>query len=147
MKQHVLYRIFDGEDLLYVGITDNITNRLLDHQTDKEWWQWNLKVELCFYPNRLALAKAEREAIAAEHPKYNVQHRVEPVKVDVVFVDVGLADETVGAYWVSDAAWIDYCRETEERIQREYEQMCKDDPDWHKNDYRDRPQIDAGNVV
>lgn len=73
-----LYRFFgDSGDLLYVGITANLADRLTDHQ-DKRWWPEVASMTLEPFTSRKAAAEAERAAIGAEAPRYNVVHRLAP---------------------------------------------------------------------
>lgn len=70
---HVLYRFYDANSvLLYIGITNNPPARFRQHRGAKSWWDAvaNIKLETC--GSRDALLAAERAAIKAEKPKYNI---------------------------------------------------------------------------
>lgn len=70
---HILYRFFNERGrLLYVGITNSIPGRFTAHRNTKGWWSEvdNCKIE--FWPSRPDLEEAERAAIAAEDPRYNI---------------------------------------------------------------------------
>lgn len=78
---HILYRFFDsGESLLYVGITKNPPARLAGHQSDKEWWSEVRSITMEHHGGRDELKLAERDAIRAEKPKYNVVYNGSPKK-------------------------------------------------------------------
>lgn len=73
MTDHVLYRMFDPSgDLLYVGITMRPVDRLRAHSKDKNWWSEIATIRLETYPDQAALKEAERSAIRAESPRYNI---------------------------------------------------------------------------
>lgn len=68
-----LYRWFNtANELLYVGISNNVARRTDQHNDSKAWWN---QVDYCrverFASRGLALA-AETEAIHNEHPIYNI---------------------------------------------------------------------------
>lgn len=70
-----LYRFYDSAGvLLYVGITYDMYRRFGDHGTKKVWHPLAAKVTITHYPTRDEAAEAERKAIAAEGPLYNIQH-------------------------------------------------------------------------
>jgi predicted GIY-YIG superfamily endonuclease len=70
-----LYRLFGADgNLLYTGVSDDWTRRLRQHWLGKQWSAEILGVTLETYPDRLAVLAAERKAIRAEGPLYNVQH-------------------------------------------------------------------------
>lgn len=67
--------MFDKHDqLLYVGVTLNPSYRFHDHRGNKPWWPEIVTIRLEHFPNRLAVLRAEREAIQKEAPKYNITH-------------------------------------------------------------------------
>jgi hypothetical protein len=70
---HTLYRFYgvDGA-LLYVGITCDPGSRLKQHRAGKEWWNEVAHIELEQYATRAGLERAERNAIVAELPRYNI---------------------------------------------------------------------------
>lgn len=70
-----LYRFFDASgELLYVGITMNPVGRWASHRTEKPWWSEVATITLESHPSREAVERAERDAIRAERPRYNVAH-------------------------------------------------------------------------
>lgn len=73
-KHHILYRFYTAEDdLLYVGITCNPAGRFREHRGSKDWWYLVSRIELEHLDSRIALMAAERRAVAAENPIFNVQ--------------------------------------------------------------------------
>lgn len=68
-----LYRIFDASDeLLYVGISDQLGTRLSDHARESEWWPDAARIEVVWWSSRRQAEAAETAAIHAEVPAYNV---------------------------------------------------------------------------
>jgi predicted GIY-YIG superfamily endonuclease len=94
VSSHVLYRFFSGyNELLYVGITNNPPSRFRSHGDNQVWWRMVDRIELTHYSDRKTLKQAEREAIQAEAPVFNVagagrhiQEFVEEAKSDL-FLD------------------------------------------------------------
>ncbi|MBI2698647.1 MAG: GIY-YIG nuclease family protein [Mycobacterium sp.] len=76
MRQvNALYRIFDADDaLLYVGITNNPYGRAMDHVRLRPWARRISYITFEHYDDRNELNAAEREAIAAEGPEFNVTY-------------------------------------------------------------------------
>lgn len=74
-----LYRFFNGADeLLYIGITNRVPRRLGEHHEDKPWYLEIARVDVEHHPNRDAALAAEKAAIKAERPKYNIVHNRGP---------------------------------------------------------------------
>lgn len=72
---HVLYRCYsDNGRLLYVGRTINPGQRLTDHAGYKFWWGDVATIDLEHFETRAELVAAERKAIEAEGPVFNVIH-------------------------------------------------------------------------
>jgi hypothetical protein len=70
-----LYRFYDADDrLLYVGISERGPERWRAHRKDKPWWTEVVRTTTEHYDNRAAALEAERAAIIAEQPAYNVVH-------------------------------------------------------------------------
>jgi predicted GIY-YIG superfamily endonuclease len=76
---HILYRMFDADgDLLYIGMTNDIEFRLYMHANTKYWWRDVASISLNQdSASRRELEDAERAAIKAECPRYNVMHNDE----------------------------------------------------------------------
>jgi hypothetical protein len=74
-EEHLLYRFFDAAGvLLYVGITDYLTNRFSQHSVVQPWWGEWATFHVTRYASRAVLEAAERRAIRLEKPLYNVVH-------------------------------------------------------------------------
>lgn len=70
-----LYRFYDSENaLLYIGITFDPGSRWRKHADDKPWWQRVARIEIETHPDRETVLAAERAAIDAEQPIFNVVH-------------------------------------------------------------------------
>jgi hypothetical protein len=69
-----LYRVRDAQDaLLYIGVTENLCGRFLDgHQHPPPWWPDLAALSVTKYPSIAEARAAERYAIAAERPLWNV---------------------------------------------------------------------------
>ncbi len=74
MTTFTLYRFFDSEGcLLYVGMTVNPGRRMERHSGTKVWWLEVAEIRMEQHLTLDALRTAEREAIIAERPKYNIR--------------------------------------------------------------------------
>lgn len=78
-RPHALYRFFDATGaLLYVGITNNPARRFMQHGVDREWWHEVETIRMQRFDDRESVLAAEREAIKAERPRYNILHAGPP---------------------------------------------------------------------
>jgi predicted GIY-YIG superfamily endonuclease len=67
-----LYRLYGAEgDLLYVGVTRNISVRFNQHQVTKSWWPDVRRKTMTWYGSRAAARAAESAVVVAEKPRYN----------------------------------------------------------------------------
>jgi hypothetical protein len=75
-----LYRHFaaDGR-LLYVGISVNVIWRIGTHQERSHWFRSISRIEIEHFDSRDAALAAEKTAIRAEKPLFNVQHTSQKV--------------------------------------------------------------------
>lgn len=74
-RPHALYRFFGADGaLLYIGITWNIATRFPRHQGGKPWWCEVNSIKVEQHPDRASVLRAERAAIEAERPRYNINH-------------------------------------------------------------------------
>lgn len=73
-EEHTLYRFWDGEVLLYVGISVEAYKRASRHRRLSSWWPKATSVTFEPQPNREAALAAEKFAIQNERPIYNVVH-------------------------------------------------------------------------
>lgn len=68
-----LYRFYaDDGELLYIGITVNPKARDYQHAAKSHWWTEAARKEICWYETWPAAELAERAAIRAERPRYNI---------------------------------------------------------------------------
>lgn len=75
MSRTALYRLFDtAGQLLYVGIATSPRTRRYAHREEKRWWPQVAREEVEWFPSRTAAKSAEKIAIKAEDPLYNVTH-------------------------------------------------------------------------
>ena len=73
---HTLYRMFSADNqLLYIGITLNISHRFAVHRSTKSWWTDVVDIRVEHFASRAELEAAEDAAIAAEQPLYNVKRK------------------------------------------------------------------------
>lgn len=100
MTEHALYRFY-GHDgaLLYVGITNNPSNRWKAHSKEKPWWLDVTTVTLERHPDRESVLEAERTAIITEKPLFNVVHNAPGNRVPS-----GLFDDELGVDWGANPA-------------------------------------------
>jgi predicted GIY-YIG superfamily endonuclease len=69
---HILYRIFGADDeLLYVGRTSDLRDRLGQHARVQPWWHEVVRTAEERLPSFGELVIAEKHAIVTERPKYN----------------------------------------------------------------------------
>jgi predicted GIY-YIG superfamily endonuclease len=72
-----LYRHFDAEKrLLYVGISLSASRRLSQHMRDSKWARAITSIEIEHFETRSQAVEAERRAILAEKPLWNVLHNL-----------------------------------------------------------------------
>ena len=97
-----LYRFFgDSGRLIYVGITDNLKSRTVDHM-GKSWWSEVTSMTVRKYGARADAMAAEAASIRDEHPAYNVQgqrkghHAPLPISPDQTFEDIASAARRLG---------------------------------------------------
>jgi excisionase family DNA binding protein len=77
-----LYRLFGDDDvLLYIGVAKTFGHRWHQHEQSKPWWPEVRWQTIDWHPSREAAEDAERAAIKAGQPKYNVVHNGPPVKI------------------------------------------------------------------
>ena len=68
-----VYRCYDElGDLLYVGLTRNTLGRFSKHAHQKPWWPEVEHIELEWFETRDEAFAAEKRAIAAEDPAFNI---------------------------------------------------------------------------
>lgn len=73
-----LYRFFtEPGALLYIGITGDASTRWKAHSREKAWWLEVSYIRVEHYETREAVEAAEKAAIVAERPAWNVTHNRE----------------------------------------------------------------------
>ena len=74
-RRTALYRHYDAAGcLLYVGISLSATARLGTHRAQARWADSIARVDVEYLPDRPQAIAAERRAIVAEKPRWNVIH-------------------------------------------------------------------------
>lgn len=72
-----LYRMWDAAGtLLYVGITGNPIERWRKHAQKKPWWRRVHQITCELFPKEHLALDAERAAIRAERPEFNIRSAV-----------------------------------------------------------------------
>lgn len=81
IRPHYVYRIYEGDDLLYIGCTQDVGGRIYMH---KQWsvqspTSWEIARRMTRHtseehPTKATAREAERRAIEAEAPLLNIQH-------------------------------------------------------------------------
>lgn len=75
LTPHALYRFYDIQGrLLYVGITLDLGARWAHHSKNKTWWLDVVRGTVEHFEDRPAVLAAEKAAIIAEAPLWNVIH-------------------------------------------------------------------------
>jgi predicted GIY-YIG superfamily endonuclease len=68
-----LYRFYASDDaLLYVGITERLSLRWEEHARAQTWWPQVDHQTVQWLPSRERAFSAEKDAIAAENPAFNI---------------------------------------------------------------------------
>jgi len=71
-----LYRHFDAENnLMYVGISLNVFQRLSQHRDHSRWFGNIKRVEIEHFETREKAIIAEKNAIKTENPKFNINSK------------------------------------------------------------------------
>jgi predicted GIY-YIG superfamily endonuclease len=74
----LVYRAFDANDrLLYIGCTTSFEARMKNHELNSPWWLFRDRIETQEFPTHADALAEESEAIATEHPRWNVRGRSE----------------------------------------------------------------------
>jgi excinuclease UvrABC nuclease subunit len=79
VRPTALYRYFDRQgELLYIGISKTPIIRLSTHQCQKNWEFDIASITIAYFETRPRAVNAERLAIRAENPRYNIQGKGQP---------------------------------------------------------------------
>lgn len=75
-RRPVVYRCYsaDGE-LLYIGSTSDLDQRMEGHQYTSFWRAHVARVRIQIAPDRFTARAIEAAAIRGENPRFNIQHR------------------------------------------------------------------------
>lgn len=74
--KHYLYRHFSNDkELLYIGITANEEKRRKKHNSEFSWAKQIAFTEITEFDDKLSAAIAEKDAIIAEKPRFNVEYQ------------------------------------------------------------------------
>ena len=71
---HCVYRMFIGEELVYVGMTNNPTRRFRQHRRHKWWWRDVTWMDRYWTSSKANALRIEAEMIQRENPRFNVIH-------------------------------------------------------------------------
>lgn len=98
-----VYRAFDATGrLLYVGCTVDLEARLREHSKSAPWWLFHVEVKTVGYASHEKALMAEEDAIAAEHPRWNMRGR-------------SLEHPDGRATNAGNSEWLDYDRDVSKR--------------------------------
>jgi len=101
-------------DLLYVGLTNDLTLRLAGHHRDRSPWLTKaIRIDWEVYPTRADAARAERRQIRTLHPLFNTQDAVPrppkttPLPWPRAFTEAELDQRAIATYrGVSYLEWL-----------------------------------------
>lgn len=75
--KHFLYRIYGADsELLYIGESNNVERRMREHSKLRPWWPERRRIDIEPFASEQEAVDAERIAIRAEYPKYNIVHAI-----------------------------------------------------------------------
>ena len=99
-----LYRAYSEEgELLYVGISLSAISRLTQHRHTSEWFARLHTLRIEHFETTAEAMQAERAAITAEQPLFNIRHRKGPL---LTYADVTTRDYTdEPRFHRSNSAW------------------------------------------
>lgn len=92
---NIVYRAFSKDnELLYIGITQDLKSRVSTHKSSKEWWGEVDRIDEESFDDRVSAMKAEVRAIKSENPKYNKRILQDESKVGTAeFITVRIEPE------------------------------------------------------
>jgi predicted GIY-YIG superfamily endonuclease len=70
----VVYRLWCGDTLLYIGVTMDFRRRIDEHATFKPWFRFVERFTLEPFDTIAEAEAAERAAIKSEKPVFNIAH-------------------------------------------------------------------------
>lgn len=71
MSEHTVYRLFAGDELVYVGITSSGIRRFEQHRRLREWWAQITRAELSHFGTKAEAEDEERRLIKELAPRFN----------------------------------------------------------------------------
>jgi predicted GIY-YIG superfamily endonuclease len=81
INKQTLYRHWDAEgNLLYVGVSSRISQRIKEHSKHSKWWLDVASITLEHFETREDVIAAEINAIEKEKPKHNIKHTKKQLK-------------------------------------------------------------------
>jgi hypothetical protein len=154
-----LYRHWDNMDnLLYVGISKSVLQRLGTHETNSHWYDKIAKVTIESFPTRKLALAAEKLAIETECPLYNRQYNSSD---NLPVIHTFLSEKVDEPYWYKltstaiglidkfreDFSKLPHIKPWSDLTQKEFDFLCKFNPEYAKslrfdcleNHYSDRP--------
>lgn len=103
---HDVYRVFAaGGELLYVGCSVNVFNRLREHKAYAGWWHLAHTGTVHRYPNRAHALSIEAEAIRSESPTANKV--LEKYRISSAFSPDDIVEEPMTLFWEDGEVWVD----------------------------------------
>jgi predicted GIY-YIG superfamily endonuclease len=79
-EPQVLYRFWQNETLLYIGISQSFLSRMDQHYSTKVWFKFITNITLEHFPTRYDVEQAEKQAIKREAPLFNLVHNTKNLK-------------------------------------------------------------------
>lgn len=77
--KQTLYRFWShNHELLYIGISSNLPQRITEHRQNKKWWTDIATITVEHFPDRASVSAAEKIAIQNERPLWNIAHNRHP---------------------------------------------------------------------
>lgn len=99
---YALYRMWaDDGRLLYIGCSYSPMTRMSEHERMQPWATDISKITVTWLPDFASASEAERMAIAAESPIWNVQHSA--TKTRKIGIHNPRFDRSDRSTWVSQA--------------------------------------------
>lgn len=101
---HDVYRVYLGDELLYVGISVNVFVRLKQHRQYAPWYWEADRIEVVRRPDRKAAIAEEARVIAESTPRYNVVREYGRgwAEVDEALESFSMWRDEDGRWWIDD---------------------------------------------
>lgn len=72
-----VYRVYDGEGLIYIGSTIRLWTRLAEHRRQSWWSRSAVRIRAELAPSLKVARRTEMEAILSELPRWNVYEQAQ----------------------------------------------------------------------